>query len=64
MDLEILPSVEKLTYDQYVKDIKQNASNNEIIEKIVFEILENPALNTFSEFLELDEVSHQWLSHL
>lgn len=56
--MEVLPSVEKIAYDQYVKDIKQNATNKAIIERIVTEILENPALNTFSEFLEIDEVRY------
>lgn len=56
MATEVQPSVQKLTYDQYVKDINLNSANKSAVEKIIVDILENPALNTFSEFLEIEEV--------
>lgn len=56
MATEVQPSVQKLTYDQYVKDIKENSADKAAVEKIIIDILENPTLSTFSEFLEIDEV--------
>lgn len=59
--MEASQSIQQTTYDQFHKVIKERASNKAELVKTVVEIIENPALNTFSEFLhlkEIDEVSN------
>lgn len=46
----------KNAMEQFMQQIKENATDCFQIAKIVVRILENPALNNFSEFLELDEI--------
>lgn len=58
--MEVAQSIQQTTYDQFHKTIKERSSSKVEIAKTIVEIIENPALNTFSEFLhlkEIDEVS-------
>lgn len=60
--MEVVPpsvNVTRMSFDQYLKEIQLNAGNKTVVEKIIVDILENPTLNTFSEFLEIDEVSQR-----
>lgn len=64
--MEVVPpsvSVARMSFDQFNKEIQLNAGNKTVVEKIIVDILENPTLNTFSEFLEIDEVSQRRKSH-
>lgn len=54
--MEVALSIQQTTYDQFNKTIKERASNKAEIAKTIVEIIENPALNTFSEFLHLKEI--------
>lgn len=55
--MEVSPSIQQTTYDQFNKVIKENATNKQEIAKIIVQILENSSLYTFSEFLQLPEVN-------
>lgn len=49
-------SVQQTVYDQFFKSIKDRAANKSDITKIIIDILENPSLNNFSEFLNMEEI--------
>jgi len=49
-------SVQQTAYDQFCKSIKDRAANKSDITKIIIDILENPSLNNFSEFLNMEEI--------
>jgi hypothetical protein len=56
--MEVVPqSIQQTTFDQFYKRIKDQATSKADLAKTVIEILENPSLNTFSEFLNLTEIS-------
>lgn len=54
--MEVALSIQQTTYDQFHKTIQERASSKAEIAKTIVEILENPALNTFSEFLQIKEI--------
>lgn len=60
--MEVAQSIQQTTYDQFHKSIKERGSSKADVAKTIVEILENPALNTFSEFLHLKEVDEVSLS--
>lgn len=56
--MEVVPqSIQQTTFDLFYKRIKDQATCKAELVKTVVEILENPSLNTFSEFLNLPEIS-------
>lgn len=55
--MEVAQSIQQTTYDQFHKTIKDNATNKQEIAKIIVQILENSSLYTFSEFLQLPEIT-------
>lgn len=60
--MEVVPqSIQQTTFDQFYKRIKDQSTCKPDLVKTVVEILENPSLNNFSEFLnlaEIDEVTY------
>lgn len=54
--MEVSQSIQQTTYDQFHKLITEHADNKSEIAKTIIDILENPSLNTFSEFLHLEEI--------
>lgn len=62
MDIEVSQSVQQVTYDQFHKLIKEQSANKSALTKTIIEILENPSLNSFAEFLQLKEIDEVcWL---
>jgi hypothetical protein len=58
LTMEVVPqSIQQTTFDLFYKRIKDQATCKAELVKTVVEILENPSLNTFSEFLNLPEIS-------
>jgi glutathione peroxidase-family protein len=56
MALEIAQSIQQTTFDHFNKVIKEQADNKPNIIKTMIEIFENQSLNTFSEFLRMEEI--------
>lgn len=54
--MEVSQSIQQTTCDQFHKLITEHADNKSEIAKTIIDILENPSLNTFSEFLHLEEI--------
>lgn len=54
--MEVTQSIQQTTYDQFHKLISEQSSNKAELAKTIIDILENQSLNTYSEFLHLDEI--------
>lgn len=55
--MEVSPSIQQTTYDQFHKIIKEHSSNKQEIANSIIQILENTSLNTYSEFLQITEIN-------
>jgi F0F1-type ATP synthase delta subunit len=57
MAMEVSQSLQQTTYDQFHKLIKDNATNKQKKADLIVQILENFSLYTYSEFLQLNEIT-------
>lgn len=55
--MEVTPSIQQTTYDQFHKLIKEHSANKQEIANSIIQILENTSLNTYSEFLQITEIN-------
>lgn len=53
--MEVSPSIQQTTFEQFQKAIEESKNKAEIA-KIIEEILENQSVNTFSEYLNMKEI--------
>jgi hypothetical protein len=64
MALEIAQSIQQTTFDNFHKQILEQKDNKPNIIKTMMEIFENQSLNTFSEFLRMDEIDEVFRTNL
>ena len=55
--MEVSPSIQQTTFDQFHKLIKERSTNKQEIANSIIQILENTSLNTYSEFLQINEIN-------
>lgn len=54
--MEVAQSAQQTAYGQYHQLLAEQSNNKIELARIISEILENPSLNTFSEFLNLKQI--------
>lgn len=60
--MEVSQSVQQKTIEQFHTIIKDQSSDKHELAKSIVQILENISLNTFSEFLQLQEINEVFIS--